>query len=143
LTTIDFIKRFTPTPFAATFALPATSIRVETNCRAVVDRLLNVFAPADLNDSDRPGFVWRIVAESENDLEPVAESSSVHGLSYAGLSYISLGQKSFLACDRQARRGLSFISQNVVADEKLFSQCFLPALISLMNESEKESIKAH
>jgi len=144
LTAIDFIKRFTPTPFAATFALSGASIRVETNCQEVVDRLLNIFPTPVVNGSDRPTFVWRVVAEADNDVEPEAESSSVHRLSYAGLSFITLGQKNFLACDWQSRLGISFVSQDLVTDERLFRRYFLPAMISLLTESaEKESIEAH
>jgi hypothetical protein len=74
------------------------------------------------------------VAESEGDVEPVS-ASRIHNLSRDGVSFISLGQKSFLACDRQARRGICFIPQNLVTDEGRFRQHFLPALISLLKES--------
>lgn len=144
MTAIDFIKRFTPTPFVATFALSGASVRVETNCQQLVDRLRNMFPPLVANGSDQPSFVWRVVAESDNDDEPEDESSSVHRLTYAGLSFITLGQKNFLACDWQARLGICFVSQDLVTDEKLFRQCFLPAIISLLKESaEKESIETH
>jgi hypothetical protein len=110
----DLIKRFTETSLETKFWLPGTSIRVQTNCQAVADQLVRALAPSTTND---PDFVVRIVAESEADVEP-GPASGIHN----GLSFISLGQKSFLACDRQARRGICLIPQRIVTDEVRFSQ---------------------
>jgi hypothetical protein len=114
----DLIKRFTETSLETTFWLPDTSIRVQTNCQAVADQLVRALAPSTTN---APDFVLRIVAESEEDVEP-GPASGIHHLSHDGLSFINLGQKSFLACDRQARRGICFIPQSIVTDEVRFSQ---------------------
>jgi hypothetical protein len=114
----DLIKRFTETSLETTFWLPGTSIRVQTNCQAVADQLGRALAPSTTN---APDFVLRIVAESEEDVEP-GPASGIHHLSHDGLSFISLGQKSFLACDRQARREICFIPQSIVTDEVRFTQ---------------------
>lgn len=114
----DLIKRFTETSLETKFWLPGTSIRVQTNCQAVADQLVRALAPSTTN---APDFVLRIVAESEEDVEP-GPASGIHHPGHNGLSFISLGQKSFPACDRQARRGICFIPQSIVTDEVRFSQ---------------------
>jgi hypothetical protein len=114
----DLIKRFTETSLETKFWLPGTSICVQTNCQAVADQLVRALAPSTTN---APDFVLRIVAESEEDVEP-GPASGIHHPGHNGLSFISLGQKSFLACDRQARRGICFIPQSIVTDEVRFSQ---------------------
>jgi hypothetical protein len=87
-----------------------------------------------------PDFFWRVVAETEDDFAPHPEPVSVQRLSHDGLSFVNIGRNSFLACDRHARRGVSFISQSLVTDENRFSRYFLPALISLMGEAIKASL---
>jgi hypothetical protein len=129
----DFIKRFTPTLIEITFELSGTSIRLETNCSAAADRLRRALKPSSANGPDAADFVLRIVAESEDDLEFEAVPT-VHRLSDDGLSFISLGYTSFIACDRRARQAISFISRSLVTDERRFTQHFLPALISQLKE---------
>lgn len=132
-TATDFIKRFTSTPFETTLELSGTRIRLQTNCQAAADQLRGALPPCAASDLGRTDFVLRVVVESDADLEFEA-ARAPDRFSHDGLSFISLGQKSFLACDRQARRGISFISQALVTDEKRFSQHFLPALILLLKE---------
>jgi hypothetical protein len=129
----DFIKRFTPTPIETVVELPGTSIRLETNCQDAVDQLRQAFATRVACTFNAPDFVLRLIAESEDELEFEA-GPVVHRLSHDGLSFISLGRKSFLACDRGGRHGISFISENLVRDEKMFEQFFVPALLSLLRE---------
>jgi len=134
----DLIKRFTKTPFETRLGLSGTSIRVETNCQVVADRLRQVLMPCTASDLDTPDFVLRLVAESEDELD--FETAAVPTrLSYDGLSFISLGQKSFLACDRRTRQGICFIPENLVTDEKWFNQHFLQVLISMLKDSIEAS----
>src|ERR1700674_2997025 len=95
----DFIKRFTPTPIEAGFEVSGTRVRLETNCQTLADQLRRAL-PCSASALDAPDFVLRVVAESEDDLEFEA-APTVHRLSRNGLSFTSLGHKSFLACDRQ------------------------------------------
>ena len=127
----DLIKRFSETLLETTFWLSGTTIHVRTNCQAVADQFGRAFGPSK---TSAPDFVLRVVVESEEDVEP-RPASGVHQLRHDGLSFISLGQESFLACHRQARQAIYFISQSLVTDEVRFSQRFLPALISLLNGS--------
>jgi hypothetical protein len=129
----DFIKRFTPTPVETVVELSGTRIRLETNCQAAADQLRRAFAPCTAHTLNAPDFVLRLVAESEDEFE-FESGPVVYRLSHDGLSFISLGHKSFLACDRVGRRGISFISESLVKDEKMFEQFMVPALRSLLNE---------
>jgi hypothetical protein len=54
---------------------------------------------------------------------------------HGGLAFVRLGRRSFLAYDCRARQGISFLSENLVTDETMFSRYFLPALKSLLDES--------
>jgi hypothetical protein len=135
---IDLLKRFTPTPFEVTFELSGATIHLATNSDVMRDQL-RMLEPSAKRESQRnERLFWRIVVEPER--EAYDESPSVHRLSHGGLAFIRIGHRSFLAYDRQARQGISFISENLVRDEKMFNQCFLPALISLLNESREASL---
>jgi hypothetical protein len=129
----DFIKRFTLTPVETVVEVSGTGIRVETNCQAAADQLRRAFTPSTARTLDAPDFVLRVVAESEDEFEFEA-GPVVCRLSHDGLSFISLGHKSFLACDLVGRRGISFISENLAKDEKMFEQFFVPALRSLLSD---------
>jgi hypothetical protein len=130
----DLMKRFTETPFEIVSELSGRRIRVETNSQAVADQLQRALSPCTPSALHAPDFVLRVVAELDDDLD-LERDPTIHRLSHDGLSFLSLGQKSFLACDRQAREGICFISQNLLTDEKQLSSYVLPALISLVTES--------
>jgi hypothetical protein len=135
---IDLLKRFTPTPFEVTFELSGATIHLTTNSEVMRDRL-RMFQPSAKAESQRHEWpLWRIVVEPEG--EAYDESPSVHRLSHGELAFVRVGHTSFLAYDRQARQGISFISENLVRNEKMFIQCFLPALMSLLNESREASL---
>jgi len=134
---IDLLKRFTPTPFEVTFELSGATIHLATNSDVMRDRL-RMFQPSAKAESQRNAWsLWRIVVEPER--EACDESPKVHRLSHGELVFVKVGHTSFLAYDRQARQGISFISENLIRNEKMFRQCFLPALMSLLNESVEAS----
>jgi hypothetical protein len=81
---------------------------------------------------------WRQLAESMEDIEP-GPASGMHYLAHDGLPFISLEQKSFLACDRETRQGCVSIAQNLVAEERQFSRHFRAALISVLTEPVETS----
>jgi hypothetical protein len=133
---IDLLKRFTRTPLEVAFELSGTTIRLATNSQVVRDRL-RTFLPSAKARCDARLF-WRIVVEPDH--EACDESPSVHRMSHGGLAYVRIGHRSFLAYDWQAHQGVSFISENLASNEKMFSQYFLPALMSLLNESNETSL---
>jgi hypothetical protein len=130
----DPVKRFAETSLETMLWLSGASTRAQTNCQAVANQLGRALAPSTTRALDASDFVLGVVAESEEDVKPVS-ASRIHNLSCDGVSFISLGQKSFLACDREAGRGICFIPQNLVTHEARFNQHFLPALISLLKDS--------
>lgn len=73
--------------------------------------------------------------EPGHELEFDTDSLSIYRQSRDGLAFASIGRKSFLACDLQTRQGVSFISESLVLEEKLFQQHFLPTLTALLTES--------
>jgi hypothetical protein len=131
----DALKRFTPTLIESTFALHGATVSVATNSQFLADRLLDAFASPDREPVASPVFVWRVVVESDDDLELGTDPLSSQRLSLDGLAFVSIGQRSFLACDLQVRQGVSFLSKRFVYDQTLFRQHFLPALTSLVRES--------
>lgn len=134
-TPMDLPKRFAPTPIEARFPLSGSIILLTTNSQRVVRQLERALPPLSVSAMNSPDFLWRIVSESDDDPVHDAEPFRVYCLDYGGLSFVNIGRKGFLACDRHARLGVSFVSQSLVEDEKRFSQYFLPALISLSRES--------
>jgi hypothetical protein len=130
----DLVKRFTETPLEAQLELLGTNIRVETNCQAIADKLSHALAPSTVEHSHVSNFVLRVVVEADEDSEPTADFEVLR-MSHGGVSFITMGQKTFIACDRQAQLGISFISQNFLTDEEQFQGRFLPALIQLLSES--------
>jgi hypothetical protein len=139
-TPMDLPKRFVPTPIEARFQLSGSIILLATNSQRVIEQLERVLPPLPVSTMSPPDFSWRIVSETDDDPVHHAEPFSVHTLDYNGLSFVNIGQKGFLACDRNARLGVSFVSQSLVEDEKRFSQYFLPPLISLSRESIEASL---
>ena len=132
---IDLLKRFTPTPFEIALEFSGATIRLATNSAAMSDQLRK-FLPSP--KAERPcdaQLFWRIVVEQEH--EACDETSIVHRMSYGGLAFVRIGSRSFMAYDWQARQGISFISENLVTNEKMFSQYLLPALVSLLNEKRE------
>lgn len=135
---IDLLKRFTPTPLEVTFELSGATIHLATNSDVMRDRLRMFQSSANAESQRNAWSLWRIVVEPER--EAYDESPSVHRLSHGELAFVKVGHTSFLAYDRQARQGISFISENLIRNEKMFRQCFLPALMSLLNESVEASL---
>jgi hypothetical protein len=135
---IDLLKRFTPTPFEVAVVFSGTTFRLATNSDLVRDRLRMFLPSAKAESNGNAKLFWRIVVEP--DPEPCDEFPAVHRMSHGGLAFVRVGHRSFLAYDRQARHGISFISENLVRNEKMFSQYFLPALMSLLNESIEASL---
>lgn len=131
----DVLKRFVPTPVESAFELHGATVRVATNCRLLADRLLRAFGRSTRGVLNAPAVAWRVVVEPDDTLEVAPESLDGHRLSHGGLAFVTIGPKNFLACDLQGREGVAFISLSLAHDEKLFQQYFLPALVSLLNES--------
>jgi hypothetical protein len=129
--TPDLIKRFSSTAYEATLMLDNISVRVATNNSLVLDRLHSrECLRKELPDS--PVAHWRVVVEEDVDL-PMG-NSRVCGLAHDGLIFVRIAHGGFLAADRQARFGISFVAAEFVENDRLFSQYYFPALLLVLRE---------
>ena len=128
--------RFVPTPLEAALDLPAKSVQVCTNSQMLLDRLLAFCRTCRAPVGSKKACVWKIVAEPGGQANSNPPDLSSNGMSHAGLTFIGLGGRSFLAYDRQAEQGISFVEEALVQQEHAFITYFLPALLSMLEESE-------
>jgi len=56
-----------------------------------------------------------------------------------GISFVTIGRRSFLAYDERTHRGISFVSEGLIRDPTLFVETFFPGFLSLLLESRRES----
>jgi len=126
----DLLRRFTPTPFKAAFALDDVYVTVSTNLQFLVDRLQDAWGSAASERASGSAFNWKVVVEADCHTEP--EPTNKHQLSHDGLALITFGQNSFLACDLGTREGIGFIPQCLVNNQDVFRRNLLPALRALM-----------
>lgn len=129
---IDLVKRFSATPLAAVFPLNGSLLRVSSNSPLLLDRLRLESSASDQNSRHASVIDWRIVVESAG-ATPDGEFIR-HAFSHDGLSFSRISQASFLAGDRRAGWGVSFITTSLVDEEPLFHRYFLPAFISMIDE---------
>jgi hypothetical protein len=134
---IDLVNRFALTPLQGTFNLSGKVISLATNCADLLSRLANLAPECGQADVGQPGCSWRIVTESETDevLKSVALTSRY--VSDDGISFVTIGRRSFLAYDERARRGISFITEGLIRDPTLFVEAFLPGFLSLLPEGKR------
>jgi hypothetical protein len=140
---IDLVQRFARTPLQSTFHLRGSVICLKTNCPDLLTRMATMAAKSGQANSEpanmaQPDCFWRIVIETETDkeLNPVA-SGSRH-VSDNGISFVTIGRRSFLAYDAQLQRGISFLSERLVRDQTLFVELFLPGFLSLLPDEKRQ-----
>jgi len=132
--TPDLVKRFTATPYETTLALNNTVVQVSTNHPLVLDRLGSESRSSEKKIHAEPAARWRVVVEENVDL-PISDSA-VRSFSHDGLAFIRIGRGGFLASDRRAHTGISFVAQELVENERLFIDYYLPALLLMLQEME-------
>lgn len=131
---VDLVQRFSRTPFVADLTLNCVPVRVATNSQLLLDRL--VASTTDKEQHQGVSVVeWRIVVEDEGDASDRALAP--HSFTQDGLSIIRIAHRSFLASDRQARLGISFISGKLLEEAHLFDLYFFPALMSIMAQMKE------
>lgn len=128
---IDLVNRFAVTPMHRMFHWPGKAISLATNSSILLDRI-DELAPQSAETEGHVDCSWRIVTEPEDGegLESDALSSSYVG--GEGISFVTIGQRSFLAYDETTRKGISFISERFVRNPSLFVEAFLPSFASLL-----------
>lgn len=107
-------------------------VRVATNSQQVLDRLHSRSGGSQAEVHDSPVAHWRVVVEEDVDL-PMG-NSRVCGLAHEGLIFVRIAHGGFLAADRQARFGISFVAAEFVENDRLFSQYYFPALLLVLRE---------
>jgi hypothetical protein len=137
-TPIDLLKRFTRTPLEVACEFSGVAIRVATNSDVMSGRLRKFQGSGKKQNGGNAMWFWKIVVESE--CETYDEYPNAQRMNHGGLAFVRIGHRSFLACDRRARQGISFIAENLATNDRMFRQYFLPALMSLLDESIESSL---
>jgi hypothetical protein len=104
-------------------------IRIETDSPAVLKQVDETFIGIEPAAGGSPDFLWRIVCEkSEETVHSWPEMTAFSGQS---LRYISLGQRSFIAVDLQAREAVGILPEVLALDPVGFASVFLSRLFYL------------
>lgn len=108
----DLLHRFTPTPYARDLQLMQRTVRLETNNGALLNLAWESFERHQHGKVAKPQFLWRIVCESDPDVQSTA--LPVSAFSDVGLRYASVGQRGFLAIDLSRRKAVGFLPDQFV-----------------------------
>ena len=84
------------------------AVRLETNSRAVQALALNFFERHQYGKVRQPEFLWRVVCESDPQVQSTAVQLSA--FSDPGLRYVNIGQRGFLAVDLEKREAMGFLA---------------------------------
>ncbi len=133
---IDLVKRFALTHLQRTFNVYGRVISLATNCPDLLTRIASLAPECGEADVGEIDCSWRIVTEPGMDevLKSVLRSRHV---SDDGVSFVTIGRRSFLAYDERTRRGISFVLEGLVRDPTLFVEAFLPGFLSLLPEGKR------
>ena len=134
---VDLINRFALTPMQGTFNWSGKVISLATNSADLSSRMANFATQCEAADVAQPDCSWRIVTEPETDeaWESIRVSSRYVG--DEGISFVTIGQRSFLAYDERTRKGIAFVSEALVRDPTLFVETFLPGFLSLLSKEKQ------
>jgi hypothetical protein len=104
----DPLRRFAPTPYAISLQLMGRTVRVETNSPKILELTLQFFTSYPRISQSDPEFRWRIVGEFDSFTGPGTRTSE---FSDPDLSFVNMGQRSFLAVDAETRLGIAFLGE--------------------------------
>jgi hypothetical protein len=122
----DMLRRFVTLPLAQSFSSDGYSFQVATDSEEVMRTLRRMTEPA--TTPSPPAFSWTIQEEPD---WPVS-LAPVSGLAGGTLSFLTVGRHAFVACDRRARRAMSFIAAS--SDREL-----APVLRTMLSHLLRES----
>jgi hypothetical protein len=134
---IDLVSRFALTPLQRTFDVFGKVISLATNCPDLLSRIANLAPQRRKADVGQPDCSWRIVTEPETEEVLKSVVLSRRNVSDGGISFVTIGQRSFLAYDERTRTGISFLSEGLVLDPTLFVETFLPGFLSLLPKGKR------
>jgi|ERR1700733_2482582 len=134
---IDLVNRFALTHLQRTFKVSGKVISLATNCLDLLNQIANLATECEEIDVGHPDCSWRIVTEPETNGVLKSAALSYRYVSDDGISFVTIGQRSFLAYDERTRKGISFVSEGLVRDPTLFVETFLPGFLSLLPEETR------
>lgn len=115
----DLLRRFTSTSHAADIRLMGRTVRLEANCKAVLEVARRFFRSHQLGEeAGTPEFLWRIVSESDPSVAFAATPFSA--FSDSGLQYVNIGQRGFLAVDLETREATAVFSDRFINEGETF-----------------------
>ena len=133
---IDIVKRFALTHLQRRFKVCGKVISLATNCADLLSRMANLAPECGEADAGQLDSSWRIVTEPDTD-DVSKFAASRRSVTDDGISFVTLGRCSFLAYDERTRRGISFVSEELVRDPTLFVETFLPCFLSFLWEGKR------
>jgi hypothetical protein len=135
---IDLVNRFALTHLQSTFNVSGNLISLATNCPDLLRRIANLAPECGEADVGQPDCAWRIVTEPETDEVLKSPALKSRYVSDDGISFVTIGRLSFLAYDERTRRGIAFVTEELIRDPKLFVETFLPGFLSLLPEGKQQ-----
>lgn len=111
----DLLRRFTPTPYATKLAIMGTTVRLESNSRAIVEMAVKFFGRYQHPSPGIPDFLWRIVGEPNS--QKLVAGVELTAFSDLGLRFANIEQRGFLAVDLDAREAVGFVDEGSVESE--------------------------
>jgi hypothetical protein len=114
----DLLGRFTSTPHTTDVKLMQRTVRLETNTKAVLALAHEFFERHQHGRVGKPQFLWRIVCESDPQVQSTALRLSA--FSDVGLRYVNIGQRGFLSVDLESREAMAFFSDQFVKGKTRF-----------------------
>jgi hypothetical protein len=128
-TGLDLTRRFTPTPYVADLCVAGRAIRLQTNSPAILRQMSIALGRDGRKSPNHEPFLWRLISDDEGGLHsPRPHCSSIAA---DGLSIVSMGERGFLAGDREARCVVGFVVEKLLKYEKGFEEFFLTRLLSI------------
>jgi hypothetical protein len=105
---LDSLRRFVATPHEISLQLMGKTVRVETNRPEILELTLQFFSCYPQVSQGDTEFRWRIVSEAGCSVGQEARTSA---FSDGDLSFVNIGQRSFVTVDAEARLGIAFLDQ--------------------------------
>jgi len=135
---IDLVNRFAPTPLQTTVHWSGKVISFATNSRMLLERMAELVPACPEAGAGEVDCLWRVVAEP--DCEGRAEvGASIHRyVTDEGVSFLTIGRRSFLAYDNRSGRGICFVSERLVRDRTLFFEAFLAGFAALLEGGKQQ-----
>jgi hypothetical protein len=111
----DLLRRFTSTPHTTDLRLMQRSVRLETNSEELLALTKKFFERHQHGETGQPEFLWRVVCEP--DARPQLTTVQLSAFSDAGLRYVNVEQRGFLAVDLDRCEAMGFLGNQFVEDE--------------------------